>query len=104
MKVNILNDMQMRELSFTEYRKGYWHYCKTVEEDITFNLTVKKEDSSFKIDVLDENFLQPYDYQYYLSQDPNFKFALTVKDKVEKIMLDLTEKGIVENYTAGEYI
>lgn len=64
MKVNILTDDQMREIGFTDYRKGYWYFCRGIcrNYDITINFTINKKTGKCEIDILDENFLQPYNY------------------------------------------
>ena len=104
MKIHVLNEDKMREISFTDHREGCWYYCKNLGNEITFNLSVKKDGTDYKIDVLDEDFGQPYDYQYYLSQNPDSEFALKIKGKVEVIMLELVDFGVVSDYKVGDYI
>lgn len=104
MKINLLSEQEMRDIGFTEHRKDNWYFCRAITQDITFNLSMKKDGKTFKIDVLDEDFCQPYDYQYYLSKTPNSEFALNVKKKVETIMLELCDRGIITEYEVGDYI
>lgn len=101
MKFNILKEEEMLAAGFTKTKKGYY-LCKKVAEDITLNIQL--EDDSYKIDVLDESFLQPYDYQFILSVYPEFMFAKKVKASVENILCELQNKKILENYTKGQYI
>ena len=104
-KINVLPEEEMRKIGFTDYREGYWYLCKRLTSDISFDLSVNKEDSSdWRIDVLDENFCQPYDYQYYLSKGNPPPVAVKVNDMVEEIMLMLTTYGIVEGWKPGDYI
>lgn len=104
-KINVLPKEEMRKIGFTDYREGYWYLCKRLTSDISFNLDVCKTDSSdWRIDVLDENFCQPYDYQYYLSKENPPQVAVKVNDMVEEIMLMLTTYGIVEGWKPGDYI
>jgi hypothetical protein len=104
-KVHLKPDNEMRKLGFTDYCEGYWYYHKDLNCDISFGLTVNKNDSSdMRIDVLDENFCQPYDYQYFLENNPNFKVALEIQGKVEAIMFKLKEAGILSGHEYGEYI
>lgn len=104
MIVNALEDKKMREIGFTDHNEDYWYYCRNLGNEITFNLSMRKDGFEYKIDVLDEDFGQPYDYQYYLSQNPASEFALRIKEKVEEIMLELGELGVVFFYERGDYI
>jgi len=64
MKANVLEEARMREIGFTDYYKKYWYFCKRVCTDypITINFTIDKKTKECEIDILDENFLQPYTY------------------------------------------
>ena len=56
------------------------------------------------IDVLDEDFLQPYDYQEILRRDPHHKLALNVLHQVENWMEELQTAGVLSGHKRGEYI
>lgn len=104
-KINVLPEKEMRALGFTDYREGYWYFCKILYEggDISFDLTVNKNDpSDWYIDVLLDDFCQPYDYQYLMTR--NVPMAFKIRDKVEEIMRWLTNQGIVEGWKEGDYI
>lgn len=104
-KVHILPDNQMRSAGFTDCREGYWFFERTCIDEISFSLTIKKDDSSdWRIDVLDEDFLQPYDYQHMLEYNPTFSYALKVQRKVEQFMKQLTDAGIISGHNYGDYI
>lgn len=108
-KINILEEYRMRELGFTDYCKDTWYYCTRVIDKkkfiVTFNLSINKQNpKDFTIDILDEDFLQPYDYQAGIKMSPDFKPYLQVHRKVQKIMKYLIESGIIENYNLGDYI
>jgi len=105
-KAYLLSDERMREIGFTDYRKGNWYFCRDlIKGDISFNVTINKKDAEdLRIDVLDEHFGQPYDYQYYLINDPNFDFAIKVRDKVEYWMEYLQGNGVLSGHVKGEYI
>lgn len=107
-KANLLDDKKMRELGFFDHREGYWHLMRGVAEDITFGLTINKTDpNDFNINVLDDNFCQPYDYQSSLSKETYHgpsPFAIKVYHNVEKIMKWLTECGVISGHVKGEYI
>ena len=68
---HILSDDKMKEIGFTEYRKGYLYFCRGIQFpkekryrgiDISFSVTIPRDGSDIRIDVLDEDFCQPYDY------------------------------------------
>lgn len=103
-KFHILPEAEMKRLRFTDYCEDCWYYCKSLGSDITFNVTIPKDGSEAWIDVLDDNFCQPYDYQAILERDPSFKFALTIKEKVEECMKELAEAGVISGHKYGEYI
>lgn len=117
-KANILDDKTMREIGFTDYCKSNWHFCrgisfpKTKEYrgfEVTFGITIPKDGSDIRIDVLDEAFCQPYDYQSMIMRSrekkviPN-KTSIIVFEQVELWMQYLKEKGVIEGHEYGEYI
>lgn len=105
--VTLLPEDEMRKLGFTDFMKDRWYYCKTVHKrgDISFNLTIPKDNpDGWKIDVLDEDFCQPYDYQYMLSKGSANEVAKTVNENVEKEMQRLTDAGIISGHAYGDYI
>lgn len=103
--INLLSDAEMRKIGFTDCVKDTWYYCKDLLNEISFNVTVKKNDpTDFRIDVLDEDFCQPYDYQYLLDKNPNFEFAKKIFVLVESEMARLAALGIVSGHRYGEYI
>ena len=65
MKVNILTDEQMRNIGFTDNFKPNWYFCKRICEKypVTINFSINKKTKNCEIDILDENFLQPYPYE-----------------------------------------
>lgn len=96
---HILPDDKMRKLGFTDRNPDNWYYCKGIAEDISFNVTIPKDGSRIRIDVLDEMLLQPYDYQRMSN-----KFAYFIKEQVEKQMNYLQKAGVVSGHKYGEYI
>ena len=88
MKVNILTDDQMRNIGFTDYFKPNWYFCQEICETypITINFTISKKTKDFKIDILDENFLQPYPYE----QDKK------IRANAQKWVDYLVDKGILQ--------
>lgn len=105
-KAHILDDKTMEEIGFTEHRKGFLYFCRILDRelDISFSVTIPRDGSDIRIDVLDEAFCQPYDYQSILVNNPEHKTALRVQSKVEEWMEYLTEKGVLTGHIKGEYI
>lgn len=108
-KVNIFDDGKMRELGFTDYSKNTWYYLAYIINEkhfkVTFNLQINKQNpDNFKIDILTEDYLQPYDYQAGLRKYPKFEKYLQVHKKVQEIMKHLIDTGIIEGYNLGDYI
>ena len=103
-KAHILSDEEMRKCHFTDHRPDYWYYWKKIKGSISMNITIPKDGSDIEIITLDDDFMQPYDYQAMLRDDPNFKYALQVKKQVEKIMKKMKENGILSGHEYGEYI
>lgn len=56
------------------------------------------------INVIDNDFGQPYDYQLILERHPYNATALKVRDLVEKEMEKLQAVGILSGHIEGEYI
>lgn len=108
-KVNIFDDGKMKELGFTDYSKNTWYYLAYIINEkhfkVTFNLQINKRNpDNFKIDILTEDYLQPYDYQAGLRKYPKFEKYLQVHKKVQEIMKHLIDTGIIEGYNLGDYI
>ena len=110
-KYNILSDEEMRAIGFTDYVEDTWYFCRMIKFpkghrgfDISFNVSIPKDNSDIQIDVLDEAFCQPYDYQYMLDKNPNFEPALVVKEQVEDWMKYLQDSNVISGHVYGEYI
>lgn len=56
------------------------------------------------IDVLDEDFGQPYDYQWILSQNPDFAYARQVAANVERELRVLADAGVLVGWKEGMYV
>ena len=84
-RYNILSDERMKYIGFKknyyedtdhEEYSPYWWFTKFIEfpeekrwksTEISFDVKIPKDGSDIGIDVIDMDFLQPYDYQYLLS-------------------------------------
>lgn len=110
-KATILSDEEMREIGFTDFAKNRWYFGKNIkfpksrfQPDISFDVTIPKDGSDINIEVIDEDFGQPYDYQYILEKTPNFEPCLVIKEQVEDWMTYLQNKGVLSGHVYGEYI
>lgn len=109
-KANILSDDKMKEIGFTENTPGRLYFCRRLHIkdcprfEISFSVTIYRDGSDIRIDVLDEDFCQPYDYQHMLEENPKFSVALKVKEEVEKWMKYLEDNGVLTGHIYGEYI
>lgn len=112
-KAEILSDEKMREIGFTDYAKNIWCFCRGIKFpntkrykgfDISFSVSIPKDGTDIRIDVLDEDFCQPYDYQKMLENNPEFEPCVIVKEQVEEWMSYLQDKGILSGHVYGKYI
>lgn len=113
-RATILPDEQMRKIGFTDYSKETWYFLKCIKFqkekryrnfEISFSVSIRKNNSDdLRIDVLDEDFCQPYDYQAMLEKDPKFEPCLIVKEQVEEWMKYLQDSGVLSGHEYGEYI
>ena len=121
-KFNILPDEQMKEIGFHKnYYEGtdheeyspYWYFSRTIrfpnkkrwkDVEISFSVHIPKDGSDLNIMVLDEDWCQPYDYQYLLRRNPDNECANIVKEEVEMLMKYLQDNGVLSGHVYGEYI
>lgn len=67
-------------------------------------LLIKNDIEDLGIDILDEDFCQPYDYQNILESNKEHKFALCIKSGVEYWMKYFQENKVLSGHMHGEYI
>lgn len=103
-QANILDDKEMHEIGFTDYSKDSWYYCRDIGLDISFNVSINKKTSEIKIDVLDEWFLQPFDYQAQIQDGRNDDFINNINKQVQGQMRRLMDAGVITGYRMGDYI
>lgn len=103
---HVVADKEMREAGFTDHRDGIWYYCAMLSDvsGISFNCTINKKTNHVEIDVLDEDWLQTYDYQSILKKDTKHHYALLVHAQVQKQMQKLQEIGVIDGYIPNDYI
>ena len=110
---HILPEKEIREIGFTNCYEPIWYFCRVIKFpkekryrgfDISFSVSIPKDGSDIRIDVLDEDFCQPYDYQKMLENGGKFEPCLIVKEQVEEWMQYLQDKGVLSGHVYGEYI
>lgn len=57
-----------------------------------------------EIDIFDEDFFQPYDYQHDIRKGRVSSYTKLVHKRVQDIMKDLTDKEIIMGYSPNDYI
>ncbi|GAB6989557.1 hypothetical protein [Paenibacillus pini] len=90
---------------FTNHNKPTLYYVESVDRNTTFNLSVCLNTLEIRdIDVLNEDWLQSYDYQSeILSGKPSGK-ARNVYNKVNNILLKLQNDSIITGFDRGMYV
>lgn len=104
-RVHITSEEEMKRAGFRKTRNK-WVFTKdlTGEDEIGLYVTINEDDPrDLDIQVIDENFGQPYDYQYILNRSNN-EFALRIKELVEVEIERLQSFGVISGHLYGEYI
>lgn len=100
-----LKEETLLDFGFAKEPTSEFYMMSKLTSDISFNIEIDIETNDISIEVLDEDFLQPYDYQIML-KNPNYvpKIAKIVHHKVQKIMKELMDSGIIVEYKENDYI
>lgn len=100
-----LEEKTLLDFGFVKEPTSEFYMMLKLTSDISFNIEIDILTNNVDIEVLDESFLQPYDYQIIL-KNPNSipKIAKIVHHKVQKIMKELVDSGIIEGYKENDYI
>ena len=97
-KFHIL-DKETMELYGFGHTYGQWIYSIGLTDTISMTIIINDDEKEGIINILDDDFLQPYDFQ-----NINNKTAKTILNKVYKIMSDLVYAGIISGWNIGDYI
>lgn len=100
-----LKEKTLLDFGFTKEPTSEFYMMSKLTSDISLNVEIDIETNNISIEVLDEDFLQPYDYQIML-KNPNYvpKIAKIVHHKVQNLMKELIDSGIIEGYVENDYI
>lgn len=101
---HVLPDDEMRALGFTDRAGTTWYWSRTLRDDVSLNVTIPKDGGRLRIDVLDEMFCQPYDYQAILARNGGHPIAHQTYEDVERELARLTEAGVITGHVPGDYI
>ena len=85
---------------------GEWIMCIGLTDTISFNLKIGNDEEVGIINILDDDFLQPYDFQAMIIKDGNKapSLAKKVQNDVYMIMCNLSANGIISGWNIGDYI
>lgn len=112
-KARVLAKEEMEKAGFILTSDGkYWKLTRVLSHeeihgdnyDTTLEISINNKTNKIHIDVLDELWLQIYDYQAILRVDPSHPYALDIHFKVQKVMETLLELKIITGYIPGDYI
>lgn len=94
-----------RRIDYKGIDVPYWSYYTSLipKYNIGFYLGLY-DDGLIRIDVLDDDFGQPYDYQKLLNRDPYYMFPRQVFWEVDKLMCKLQNDGFISGYYTGMYV
>ena len=90
---------------FTNHVKDKLYYCKIVGNTVSLNITVDIDTLKITgVDVLDENFGQPFDYQSMILKGKATDGAIKVYHNVNDTLSKLQHDGIIIGFEKGMYI
>ena len=103
-KFHVLNKETMNSYGFG-YTYERWVFNVGLTDTISLNITIS-DDGKGLIDILDDDFLQPYDFQSMIINNgynaPSI--AKTTQKKVYEVMEGLVYSGIISGWNVGDYI
>lgn len=106
-KANILEGKKMLELGFKEYH-WYWELRRDVTpvEGVSeiMVLRIKKSNEDIDIYIYDNALNRKYDYQGQLYENEFHEYANRVHIKVQEVMMELVDCGVIEGYKKNDYI
>lgn len=104
---HVLQEALMKDNGFRYVPKlNEWYLCSIIDKDITLNIKIPLDNpSNIRIDVLDESFCQPYDYQAMIINIPSYPaIAAKCYEHVNSKLAELQEVGIISGFVEGDYV
>lgn len=101
-----LDDVHMAAAGFKKLDDGTWSYSRIKRyKYLTLDFWVHKSpNDDLAIDILDDDFCQPYDYQYMEAQGNVTEYTRFARSFAEEQMKHLADAGILSGHTPGDYI
>lgn len=116
-KYNILSTEKMKELKFmlSSDKWVMYHllrrpkeFGKNINISLHISLPLNYNYDELDIKVIDEDYLQPYDYQYLIEmaerENKTNDVAIAVRDEVEDIIARLQRAKVLSGHNRGDYI
>lgn len=94
-KGHILDERIMNKHGFN-LRGSIWNLDKRLHPKAHISMDINLCESSVSIKIIDDDFLQTYDYVRYGNE--------IIWNNIQDIMQDLTEAGIITGYKRNDYI
>ena len=103
-KFHVLDKETMNSYDFG-YTYERWLFNVGLTDTISMNIAIS-DDGEGLIDILDDDFLQPYDFQNMIIEMGNNapSIAKIIQKKVYEIMNNLIYSGIISGWNYGDYI
>lgn len=90
---------------FTNHNPDVLYLVRMVADNISFNLMIDVKSLDVRdIDILDERFLQTYDYQQMILDDTYGKLQVHIYNNVNELLQKLQDDGVITGFTKGMYI
>lgn len=90
---------------FTNYNRPTLYYAEMIDKNTSFNLSVCVDTLEVQsIDILNEDWLQPYDYQSEILSGQYSGKARNVYNKVNNVLLKLQKDNIITGFEKGMYV
>lgn len=104
-----IHDGQTKETllshGFIDNHASKLYLCRMVTPSISFNMLLNAETFAIEsIEVLDEQFIQPYNYQQMILEGDAPEMAVEVYRKVNQILDNLQTFGVITGFEKGMYI
>lgn len=103
LRYHIVDKDIMESLGF-HHTGNVWMFCECIGNiGIYIRIT---DDCTGTIDVLDDDFCMPYDFQYMIQKhkDKAPKVAIEVQYKLYSILDSMKTFGVLENWEWGDYV
>ena len=100
---HIIDEYLMKSVGFN-HTHDFWILCDSID---TVSINIKITDDGIgTIDVLDDEFCQPYDFQQMILEKGNNAptLAIKIQHKLYTILDSMKTFGILENWEWGNYV